>query len=357
MNSYGIKYHQNMYIARTKLQRALLIIGIILLFASPGYLDDHWLILVNEIGISIIVALGIYVAISCGIVNLGQAGFMCIGAFTSGILCAKTGCSPWVVLPLAIVVSGLMGALCGLMVSQIKGFIATVVTIAIGIIIPGLFGVLLPSFDLPVEAVAIPKSISVAGITIDDEGEYLFLIWFFALLVTFLALNLGRSRIGRAFRSTRDNEMVSETLGMNIRWHKASALLICSIFAGIGGWLWACYYSSVSIGDFKFAESLLYLGIVVLGGMNSIAGIFLGSIVIRSIKFGLVNHLIPWLEDMFSTGSWYGAIPISDLSRLGGIIPLFLGTIFIVVFILSPSGMVGWWNKFTTYYRAWPLPR
>jgi branched-chain amino acid transport system permease protein len=331
--------------------------GIVLAFTSPWYLNDHWLVLVNEIGISIIVGLGIYIAISCGIVNLGQAGFMCIGAFASGILCDKAGFSLWMALPLTIVISGLIGALCGLMISRIRGFIATVVTIAIGIIVPQLLGIILLRLDLPAEGVRIPGGISIGGNTLNNEGEYLFLIWIFVLLTTFLTLSLNRSKTGRIFRGTRDNEMVSETLGVNIRRQKTTALLVCSIFAGIGGWLWACYYNSVSIGDFKFTESLLFLGIVVIGGINSVAGVFMGGILVRSITFGVVHHLIPWLEDMFMTGPWYGVLPLSDLSgRFGGIIPLFLGIMFILVFTFSPSGMVGWWDKLKTYYRVWPLP-
>lgn len=355
--TYDANYGQDSSIARTQLQRVFLIAGIILIFAAPWYLGSDLLTQLNEIGIYIIVASGVFIAISCGIVNLGQAGFMCIGAFTSGILCSTAGFSLWGALPIAIIASGLMGVLCGLTLSRIKGFIAAVVTIAVGIIIPEMFMIILPMLDLPAEAVSLPEGISIGGKVLGSQGLYL-LIWVLVLLTALLVLNLSRSKTGRAFRGTRDNELVSEAVGLNIRRHKIVALLVCSILAGIGGWLWACHYSSISAGAFRFTLSLECLGIVVLGGMGSVGGIFIGSVIVLGIKFALSNYLLPWLEDMFMTGPWYGVLPLGDLiGRLGGITPLLLGIIFILVFTFSPSGMVGWWNKFKTYYRLWPLPR
>jgi branched-chain amino acid transport system permease protein len=311
------------------------------------------MILLNQIGISIIVALGLYFLTGCcGIISLGQAGFMCLSAFTTAILCEKGGFSFWATIPCAILISGLVGVIFGLPVLRVKGFYLVIITLAAGLIIPGLFsGAILPSLNLVKPAGVFVSDPVIGNMVFYEQGEVFYVVMFFMILALLFALNLSRSRVGRIFRSIRDNDMASEISGVNLSTYRMLAFFICCLFAGLGGSMWGCWMHAVNTSQFPFDESVWYLGMIIVGGMGSIAGVVLGAIVVRGLGFLVATYLLSWLTDL----GMRGTLPYTVVTHAMGITPILTGVVIILSLILAPAGVIKWWDRFKKSSQLWPF--
>jgi branched-chain amino acid transport system permease protein len=330
-----------------------LILGLAFLFTFPLYLSAELLTLMNLIGISIIVALGIHILTGCcGIINFGQAGFMCVGAYMMSILSAKLGWSFWMALPCAVLMAGMIGLLFGLISLKVKGLYLMVITLAAGIIIPmAIQVVILPAVGVSVAGMygVYP---SVGGRVFNTPEEVFFIIMAFMVLATFCAINLGRSRMVRTLKSLKDNDLASEVGGVDVSWYKLLAFFTCCLFAGLGGSLWVMYMPMLSLGQFSYAQSIWYLGMIIVGGMGSVSGVFMGAMVIRGIDFLITSRLVPW-----ASGQVYllPYLPPWLIGHLTGVSPLLLSVFILLFLIFAPQGIVYWWNRFKGFYRVWPL--
>jgi branched-chain amino acid transport system permease protein len=356
---YDVGYIERSPVTGTVLQGGLVVLVSVFLFTLPLYLSDIYLTLANQIGISFIAALGLYFLTGCcGIINLGQAAFMCTGAISAVILCLKYDFSPWAALPCAILAGGVAGFIFGLSALRVKGFSLIVATLGAGVIVPELFRTeILPACDLPTTGLTVER-LSIAGRTIDSPAEIFFTITLCAILVVLFTIFLSKGRIGRLFRSIRDNELTAAVGGVNVSHYKLLAFFICSFYAGFAGWLWVFWMPGVSSAQFPFTESVWYLAMIVIGGMESIFGILLGTIIVRGLGFLMGEHVVPWLiESAMPGGSLFGVLPSDIANRAGGIFPLILSIMFIVFLITARRGVAWWVEKGKLFYRLWPCFR
>jgi branched-chain amino acid transport system permease protein len=112
----------------------------------------------------------------------------------------------------------------------------------------------------------------------------------------------------------------------------------------------------ISSSQFPFTESIWYLAMVVIGGMGSIMGVFIGAIVVRGLGFLIGENVVPWLTDLAAPGgALYGILPVNMYSRAGGVFPLLLSVVFILFLMYAPQGVAQWWGKFKLSYRFWPF--
>ena len=366
---YDASYTKGNFISRTHLQWALLFLGLGLIFALPFHLPDELLVLANQIGITIIVALGLQILTgSCGIISLGQAGFMCVGAYTSALLCQELGWSFWATLPCAAATAGLMGFLFGLTSIRVGGFYLVMVTLAAGYLIPTLTDIfLLPHLGIDMFSPVSITPPSIGDIVIDSHKERFLLILFALAIATFFALNIHHSRIGRVLIAVRDNDIASGILGINISYYRVLAFFIACVFAGVGGSLWSLCVPSLNPGQFMFTESIWYLGVIIVGGMGSIAGVFLGSIIIRGASYFVTQTLIPGVTSTVSSLAMesQGGLLTEIAEKLAptvimrslGITPLLISLIILLFLVFAPGGIIEWWGKFKSSYRIWPLSR
>jgi branched-chain amino acid transport system permease protein len=366
---YHTNYAQEGSLLRTYLQWALLLLGVVALFALPFHLPGEYLVLANEIGITIIVALGLQILTgNCGIISLGQAGFMCVGAYTSALLCQELGWSFWATLPCAAATAGLIGILFGLTSIRVGGFYLVVITLAAGFLLPVLVDIfLLPLLNIDIFSPVASSPPSIGGVVIDTHQERLLFILPFVIMATFFALNIRRGRIGRTLSAIRDNDTTSEMLGINIPWWRVLAFFTACVFAGVGGSLWSLCVPALSTGEFAFMESVWYLGAIIVGGMGSVAGVFLGSIIIRGLDFFIRTELIPWVSSTtFSLAMEENGGLVSEMAeklsgtvtmRALGINPLLVSLVILFFLVFAPSGVVEWWGKLRSSFRIWPLSR
>ena len=227
-------YAQDMAIFRTKTQWALLFIFLVILFTAPLYLRNYWLGIVNLIGITIVAATGLNILTGyCGQLSIGHAGFMAVGAYTSAILTSSFG----VPFPLALISAGLsagvIGMIFGIPSLRVKGFYLAISTIAAQLIIlwvinhwTGVTG----GFN----GMSVPY-MSIGGLQLRSESASSISLSIVTIFTVFLAKNLARTRVGRAFIAIRDNDLAAEVMGINLFRYKLLAFFIGCFFAGIAG--------------------------------------------------------------------------------------------------------------------------
>jgi branched-chain amino acid transport system permease protein len=185
--TYNESYAQDMAIVRTRLQWILLIGFFAILFTCPTWLGGEWVNLLNLIGISLIAVLGLNILTGyCGQISLGQAAFMAVGAYTSGVLTAKFGWSFWAALPCAGLMAGLVGLIFGLPSLRVKGFYLAMATLAAQFIIPAVIINPLEGLTGGVHTLIVPPP-KVGDISVTSVQGMFFIIIPIAVLMTFFA--------------------------------------------------------------------------------------------------------------------------------------------------------------------------
>lgn len=343
--TFDRNYGQHMAVCRTRFQWVMLIMLLIFLFAIfPLIANPYLLSVANIICITIIAALGLNILLGyCGQISIGQAAFVAVGAYLTAGLSAH-GWSWWATLIPVMAGTALVGVIFGLPALRLKGFYIAMSTLAAHFII---LWVIIHSGNITggPQGMAVPL-ITIGGITIDSEREFYFLIMGFAVLMTFIAKNLTRMRLGRAFVAIRDNDLAAEMMGINVFRYKLLAFLICSVYAGVAGALLAPYLRFVSPEHFPITESIWYIGYIIVGGMGSIAGTIFGVIILKLLAQG-VMMVGPIMAETFPALT--GAVVYS----LMGIV---FGVVLILFLVFEPRGLYHRWEIIKSSFRIWPFP-
>jgi branched-chain amino acid transport system permease protein len=336
-------YAQDMAIFRTKTHWAMLIALMVVLFTAPLYWGNYWLGVANLIGITIIAATGLNILTGyCGQLSIGHAGFIAVGAYTSAILTNKFELPFLVGLISAGFVAGLVGMLFGIPSLRIKGFYLAISTIAAQFIIIWVINHW-TNVTGGFNGIVVPIA-TIGGITFRSQSSQFFLILIILILVTFLAKNIARTRTGRAFVAIRDNDLAAEVMGINLFRYKLLAFFVGCFLAGIAGSLLAHWIGKVSPEHFSMTDSILYVGMIIIGGLGTTIGPIVGVITIRILQQG-ITFLSPVLENAF-------ALPAGFTTGIG---PMVFGLVIILFLILEPRGLAHRWQLFKASYRLWPF--
>ena len=150
--------------------------------------------------------------------------------------------------------------------------------------------------------------------------------------------------MGRAWIAIRDNDLAAHIMGIDLFRYKTLAFFTGCFFAGVGGWLWAANLSWLSPTMFSLKESIWYVGMLIVGGMGSVAGAVMGVVAIRLLDL-LSTFLAAYALMLFPT--MQGTIPSAFAIILFGMVVL-------VFLIFEPRGMAHWWEVFKRSYRLHP---
>lgn len=235
-----------------------------------------------------------------GELSLGQAGFMCIGAYSSAIfsVCTKeTITNSLIRFPIALLIGGIFaaifGVLIGIPVLRLRGDYLAIVTLAFGEIIKNVFAALYVGYDSkglhfsltsqgdlglePDGKMLINGALGISGTPKDST----FVIGFIVLLISLIILyNFINSRTGRAVMSVRDNRIAAESIGLNITKYKLITFGITAFLAGIAGALFSHNLAILQASKFDYNLSILVLVFVVLGGIGNIRGSVIAAVVL-----------------------------------------------------------------------------
>jgi branched-chain amino acid transport system permease protein len=337
-------YARDMAIVRTKTHWALLIGFLILLFAAPLYFGNYWLGVCNLIGITLIAAIGLNIMVGyCGQLSIGHAGFIAVGAYTAAILTNRLELPFLVGLICAGLMAGIIGLIFGIPSVRVKGFYLAITTIAAQFII--IWVINHWSLTGGFTGIKVPYA-SIAGYEFRTEASQFYLIIVIAALVTFFAKNLARTKVGRAFIAVRDNDLAAEVMGVNLLYYKLLAFFIGCFFAGIAGALMAHWIGFLNAEQFSLTESILYIGMIIIGGLGTTLGPILGVVFIRVLQQVLTVEVVPFLEATFTT------LPAGFAT---GVTPMLFGLIIVLFLVLEPRGLAHRWALFKAAYRLWPF--
>ena len=324
---------------------------LMLLFAFiiiPIIANDYWLgsILIPFLILSL-AALGLNVLTGyAGQISLGSAAFMAVGAFAAFNLQIRI---PEVPFLLAFVWGGIcaaaVGILFGLPSLRIKGFYLAVATLAAQFFIEWLFTHFSWFTNYSTSGVITSPPMHLFGVALDNPLNKYILVLCIVVLCAFGIRNLARSEIGRAWMAVRDMDIAAEAIGINLMKTKLLAFGVSSFLCGVAGALWAyAYLGTVEPEAFGITRSFELLFMVVIGGLGSVSGAFLGAgfIVLLPILLNNIGSLI--------TGQAISTETIAHVEYMifGGLIVFFL--------IVEPNGLARLWQIAKEKLRLWPFP-
>ncbi len=332
-----------MAIFRTKTQWALLVALMVFLFTAPLYWGNYWLGVANLIGITIIAVTGLNILTGyCGQLSIGHAGFIAVGAYTAAVLTNRFELPFLVGLISAGFSAGVVGMIFGIPSLRVKGFYLAISTIAAQFIILWVINHW-SSLTGGFTGISVPPA-SIGGISFVSQGSQFYLIMIITVLVIFFAKNLARTRPGRAFVAIRDNDLAAQVMGINLFRYKLIAFFIGCFLAGIAGSLLAHWIGFMSGENFTLMDSILYIGMIIIGGAGTTLGPIFGVIFIRMLQQG-ITFISPVMEQTF-------ALPAGFTTGIG---PMVFGLAIVLFLILEPRGLAHRWALFKASYRLWPF--
>jgi branched-chain amino acid transport system permease protein len=259
----------------SRTQKAWLAIAAALLALFPFVASDYWLYMACLVAINIASATGLNILTGyTGLVSLGQAAFMGLGAYTVAILQARWGTPFLLNLAAGGVVAMVGGIVVGIPSLRVKGLYLAIATIAASFIAHFLFA------NLQITGGTAGISMQPArllGTDLDTSFRLYWLIVPVTVLLLLGAANLFRTRIGRAFIAIRDRDISAEVLGIPLLRYKLLSFGLSSFYAGVAGGLWAYFFRVVTPESFPLSMSIFFLAAIIVGGMGSILGGILGA--------------------------------------------------------------------------------
>jgi len=341
--TFNTQYRQDMAICRTKTHWLWLGLLIVAGLTAPLYLRSDLLNIVNIMGITIVAVMGLNILTGyCGQISVGQAAFVALGGSMSAALTLNCGFPFWAALPCAALTAGVVGLIFGLPSARVKGFYLAVATLAAHIII--MWAILHIDFFGAAGGIS-AKAPKIGGLVFNTHKSFYYLIIASVALAAFFTKNVGRTRVGRAFIAIRDNDLAAETLGINVVRYKLLAFFFCCAFGGWAGSLYAHYIAFADPDAFTLFDSIWYLGMLVVGGMGSTAGVFMGVIFMRALEFGATTYLAAALGEAFPAMAGVFA----------GFAMLVYGLVILLFLIFEPRGLAHRWEIFKNSYRLNPF--
>ena len=255
----------------------------------PG-MPPFWIVLLDNIGLAALVAMGLVLLTGVGgLTSFGQAAFCGFGAYTTAVLTTGYGLSPWLTLPLALIVAGAAAVILGLITVRLSGHYLPLGTIAWGISLFYLFSKL--EFVGRNDGISGIPPLAIGSLQLTDPGKIYFAIWLAVIVCALLTVNLLDSRTGRAIRALRRGHIAAEAFGVQTARAKLLVFIYAAVLAGLSGWLYAHFQRAVNPTPFGLNASIEYLFIAVVGGAGYVWGAVLGAGIVIVLKEILQSYL------------------------------------------------------------------
>ena len=288
----------------------------------PG-IPPFWIVLLNNIGLAALVAMGLVLLTGVGgLTSFGQAAFCGFGAYTTAVLSTAYGVSPWLTLPLSLLVSGGAAVLLGLVTVRLSGHYLPLGTIAWGIGLFYLFSKL--EFLGRNDGITGIPPLSIGTLKMLDAGTIYYAIWIAVLICALLSMNLLDSRTGRAIRALRRGHIAAEAFGVQTPRAKLLVFIYAAVLAGLSGWLYAHFQRAANPTPFGAHAGIEYLFIAVVGGAGYVWGAVLGAGIVVILK----EILQSYLPMLFRGG--------------GQLETIVFGILLVLLLQLAPTGVWPW---------------
>ena len=340
---YFTDYTSRMGLFRWRTQKIALLLGLPIPFLLPFVIQGGTLTLLSQAYIFAVAVLGLNVILGyAGEIVLAQGAFMAIGAYsTSRLLEAGAGLLP------ALLVGGLLAALIavgfGLPSFRVKGFYIAISTLALQFIAEWFFNNSRAAFIHGGAQQQFPSTPGIIGsfVEVGTSLDKYYLTLIVMLLFAMVSLNLSRTGIGKTFRAIHENDLSAAVLGVNVFKNKLLAFAIGGFMIGVAGGLYGFQIGFISPDYFTLSLTLEHYVMLLFGGLGRVWGALLGV--------GVVTLIRDYLQDLLGI--------VSDMTGLNAtaIVPVFFGTIIIIVLAVEPKGVLAALGKIKEYLRKWPF--
>lgn len=297
--------------------------------------------LLNQVGIAMIVALGLYLLMgSAGLISMGHAAFLAVGAYTSGIFSTQFDFPFWMTITLSGLSTGFIGVIVGLPALRLKGIYLALATLAFQFIAEHII-VHWESLTGGPNGLFISRP-ALGDFYFDTDIRFYYLLMPIVVLLALGIANIQRTRFGRALVAIRDSDVAAEAVGINLAKYKTFAFGISAAYAGIAGSLFAHYLEYIGPDHFNILLSIEYIVMLIIGGTGSILGAVLGAIFIILMPEGvrLVESILREMKP---------DLLFPDLRAM------VIGLLFIFFIAFEPEGLAGRWRKIKEYWTTWPF--
>lgn len=240
----------------------------------------------NRYFLSVLVFAGIYVTVAIGLsmlmgyagqISLGHAGFFAIGGYSSAILTRMHGWHPLPAMGVGILLAIAAALLVGLPSLRLRGHYLAMATLGFGEIIYVISGAAIGLTAGPSGFSGVPPFS--AGFEFRSELAKYYLVWGIAAVVLIVSLNIIHSRVGRALRSIHGDETAASAMGVNVPLYKIQVFVYSAVLTSIGGSLYVHHMRFVSPTGFNLEKSILFLIMIMSGGMGSLWGAVIGAVI------------------------------------------------------------------------------
>ena len=313
---------------------------VVLMIAVPWIVSEYWLAQITFVLIYSIVGLGLMLLAGfTGLFSLGHAAFLGVGAYAQAAL-TNAG----VPFPIALAAAGALAAATGMVVGlpalRVKGIYLGIATLAFGFIVEEVFArwesVTGGNAGIHIKA---PEML---GWKLESAESFYGLCLVVTLLSTLGIVNLLRAPTGRAFVAIRDSEISAQSMGIHLARYKTTSFALSAALAGIGGALYAHKLRFISPDQFNIIQSIDLLLMVVIGGLGSVHGAFLGAIFLIT------------MPQVIALGKDY--LP-SAIGQAPGLQAVVYGAVLIAFVLFEPLGLYGRWLKIRTWFSLFPFYR
>jgi branched-chain amino acid transport system permease protein len=348
----------------------LLLLALVVMLAVPLYLEAFWLRLGFAAFGAMIGAIGLNLLVgTTGQLSLAHAFFLAVGAITYVYVAGEPatradpidglGLPPLLGMVLGVLLAGLAGLLFSPIAARLRGIYLGVASLGLVFIgqhvlntwtsvTGGFNGRTAPGFELFGFSISSSEDyLAVLGVPFGGAERLWYLGLFLAIAAYWFAKNLLRSRPGRALMTLRDSEVAAAVMGVDVQRYKARVFLVSSMYAGLSGVLYALYIGSVAPESFALDLSILYLAMIVLGGLGSVGGAALGALFVSSLPIVFQEYA--------------GSLPLVSEAGQGGVSAgqaarLLFGLAIVVIVLFEPAGIVGFADRFRRRGRRRPRP-
>lgn len=326
------------------------VVLIVFLALFPFLFKNYYVYVANYMAINVLVAIGLNLLVGyTGQISLGHAGFFAIGAYTTLVLMLKANLPFILALPAASLATALFGFLIGLPALRLEGPYLSIATLGFGLTITQVIGRI--DFFGGRQGLHAPE-LTIGPWHLDSDRDFYYLLITITVILTLVARNLIKTKVGRAFVAIRDADIAAETMGVNIMYYKTLAFAVSAFYTGLAGGLYAFVLRFIEPQIFSLLMSIVFLAMVVVGGLGSIFGAIAGACLLSWLDLELRNILsIPYL------GAWLEALSKSYFSITGvsNIQLIIYGMIMVLIMLFEPLGIYGFWIRTKLYWRTWPF--
>lgn len=347
-------YKQEQRTFFTSLDRSVFSLFIALLFIWPLVfsLSNKYMLVMDSTLIAIVAVMGLNLVTGfAGLISIGHAAFVGVGAYTVASLCRVLGDSHVLVThlwPVIIILGGMVGAVFGAVVGlpslRLEHLYLAIATLSFQMIFEWVINFM--TFFNQGQTIFVGRVFWVTGKVMRRE-HYQF--WYYVTLMViivsgFAIRNLMKTRYGRCLIAVRDNDRAADAMGMHPGLTKVYAFALSGFMAGMAGALHAYLYRGVGFESFTLHHSISYLAMAIVGGLGTLNGSFWGPVAIQFLELqverfsGVAGHYLP-----------------STMNLATALRPFTFGLVIVLFLMFEPRGIANWWRIVKSYTKKWPF--